>query len=348
MTSTCNRRTAFTLIELLVVIAIIAVLIALLVPAVQQVREAANRAQCTNNMKQIGLAFHGYHDVYGQLPPALARHDHMDDGGPYNTTFWSYLILPYLEQDPIFEMAPLVTTPVWTRGNYLAACEAQLSVFRCPSSSDDLTYNSGGIPERFAISYAVVGSGSIGNPYAANIPGNGGAGECILHMDDGTWQNTGGFKNWGMYNDLFYRRDGAFNQNTITQLTQVTDGTSNTVAAGERVRLLKDPNLFPDNEYGHGDEYGTWAMGTTWAENHLEECLGSIGIPLNYNGESGGSYIRFAASNTGGCYSSDHSNKGVNFVFLDGSVHFLAANTSDKVRMALGTISGGETDPVPD
>ncbi len=89
-------------------------------------------------------------------------------------------------------------------------------------------------------------------------------------------------------------------------------------------------------------------MGTTWAENHLEECLGSIGIPLNYNGESGGQYIRFAASNTAGGYSSDHGSKGVNFAFLDGSVHYLAANTSDKVRMALGTIDGGETDTVSD
>ena len=338
-----RRKSGFTLIELLVVIAIIAILIALLVPAVQQVREAAARTQCTNNLKQIGLAFQSYHDVYKQLPPALARHDHMDDGGPYNCTFWSYLILPFVEQDAIYNMAPLVTVPIWTRGNYLLAAQAQLSVYRCPSSADDLTYMSGGIPDRFAISYAVVGSGSIGNPYAGRIKGNEGAGETILHMDDGNWQSTGGFKNWGMYTGYEYRRDGAFNQNTVTQLSHVTDGTSNTAAAGERVRLIKNPALYPDNEYSHGDEYGTWAMGTNWAENHLEECLGSIGIPFNYNGESGGSYIRFAASNTAGGFSSDHASKGVNFAFLDGSVHFLSANTSDAVRMALGTIDGGET-----
>ena len=341
------RKRGFTLIELLVVIAIIAILIALLVPAVQKVREAAARTQCTNNMKQVGLAFHAYHDVYNQLPPALARHDHMDDGGPYNSTFWSYLILPYLEQENIYNMAPLAQAPIWTKGNYLLAVQAQLSVFRCPSSSDDLTYLSGGIPDRFAISYAVVGSGSIGNPYASRFPDNAGAGECILHMDDGNWQTTGGFKNWGMYTGVPYRRDGAFNQNTITQLTHVSDGTSNTVAAGERIRLIKDPSRYPDNEYGHGDEYGTWAMGTNWAENHLEECLGSIGIPFNYNGVATG-YVRFAASNTAGCFSSAHDSNGVNFAFLDGSVHFLAANTSDKVRMALGTIDGGEPDTVSD
>src|SRR5207302_4024337 len=99
------------------------------------------------------------------------------------------------------------------------------------------------------------------------------------------------------------------NQNSMVQLPQVTDGSSNTAAAGERVRLISNPALYPDNEYGHGDEYGTWAMGTNWAENHLEECLGSIGIPFNYNGQTAGSYIRFAASNTAGGFSSNHGSK---------------------------------------
>src|ERR1700682_4545341 len=130
------QRSAFTLIELLVVIAIIAILIALLVPAVQKVREASARAQCTNNLKQIGLALHGFHDDYRHLPPAMARHDHMDDGGPYNATFWSYFLLPYLEQVALFTSAPFVTTPDWTSGNYQIAAESQLTILRCPSSTD--------------------------------------------------------------------------------------------------------------------------------------------------------------------------------------------------------------------
>jgi prepilin-type N-terminal cleavage/methylation domain-containing protein/prepilin-type processing-associated H-X9-DG protein len=337
------KRRGFTLIELLVVIAIIAILVALLIPAVQRVREVAARAQCTNNLKQIGLALQGFHDDYHTLPPAMARHDHMDDGGPYNATFWSYFLLPYLEQAPLFNSAPFVTTPDWTIGNYLIAAETQLPILRCPSSTDLDSYNSGGIPNRYAISYAVVGSGSIGNPLATpdNFPDNNGATETILHMDDGAWDPTGGFKGWGWYVDYPYRRDGAFNQNSIVQLIQVTDGTSNTAAVGERVRLIPNPALYPEQGSGHEDEYGTWAMGTNWAENELEECLGSIGIPFNYNGQTN-SYVRFAASNTSGGYSSDHAGKGVNFAFLDGSVHFLSADTSNFVRMALGTIQGGE------
>ena len=339
MSINSRRHPGFTLIELLVVIAIIAILIALLVPAVQKVRAAADRTTCMNNMKQIGLGLHGYHDANKVLPPGIARNSFMDSAasnGKYNATYWSYFILPYIEQGPIYDTIPFVALPDWTTGKYLAAVQAVIPVFRCPATSDELTYattTGGSIPNRVAISYAVNGSGHVGNP-ASTL---GGAGECILHMDDGS-VISGGFNNWGVYNASNYRRDGAFYQNSIVRLSYVIDGTSNTIAAGERVRQLTTTALYPENQ----DEYGTWAIGTMWAENHLECAIGSVGIPLNYNSQTT-SYVRFAASNTGGAFSSRHPGEVVVFAFLDGSVHTLDQTVSDAVRLALGTIAGGET-----
>src|SRR5262249_47229299 len=97
-----RSRPGFTLIELLVVIAIIGVLIALLLPAVQKVREAANRAKCLNNLKQLGLAMHNYHDAYNVLPYARSGADPEDNS-------WAVLILPYIEQGPLYS---LYATPI--------------------------------------------------------------------------------------------------------------------------------------------------------------------------------------------------------------------------------------------
>src|SRR5690606_27248796 len=167
MTCHTRRRPGFTLIELLVVIAIIAILIALLLPAVQQAREAARRSQCKNNLKQMGLALHNYHDVAGQFPPALT---HAGDVATWpaalNITFNQSttgftLLLPYLDQAPLYNQynfneasVPVAANglPLAGTGNWQAnvpATSTILSVFLCPSDPAPLLHSGavGGVYE---------------------------------------------------------------------------------------------------------------------------------------------------------------------------------------------------------
>src|SRR5262245_54311004 len=231
MKSRQARPHGFTLIELLVVIAIIAILIGLLLPAVQKVREAAARAQCQNNLKQLGLALHNYHDSTGKLPPSCWRKAIQDpttgaagsttnaQNNPYNPAalHWSYLLLPYFEQDNVYRMIPfapppppppgsgsnppnLQTSDAWLNPPYLTLLQTPLKLLRCPSTTDSQFYddNSRGVPvpSRASASYAVVISGTITNNN---------------HNDDG----SAGYPNgpWGFYTLEQGRLNGPFNQN---------------------------------------------------------------------------------------------------------------------------------------
>jgi prepilin-type N-terminal cleavage/methylation domain-containing protein len=336
MTTRRPQRSGFTLIELLVVIAIIAILIGLLLPAVQKVRAAAAQAQCGNNLKQIGLALQNYHTDFKCLPPGVARRG---ASGPSNATYWSYFLLSYLEQRSLFQSVPLVEQPDWSQGDYMAAAQAQLAILRCPASTDQADYNtsSGGhIFNRYAISYAAVTSGSLGNP--ASLWG---AAETTYNCDDGKYVDSGGFNDWGTFEGTRWRRDGAFYQNSTVRLLQVTKGTSNVVAVGERVRLITDPASYPQ----HNNEYGTWAMGSNWSQHFMMGALGTTGTPFNYNCQAMGTCANENdAYNTAGCFSSMHSG-GVLFVYLDGHVDYFHNSTSDDVRQTIADINGlGDVD----
>jgi prepilin-type N-terminal cleavage/methylation domain-containing protein len=133
-----RRHRGFTLIELLVVIAIIAILIALLLPAVQQAREAARQSQCKNNLKQIGLALHNYHDVFNMFPASYLvdyNHPERDEetlDGPSGWA-WGTMLLPYLDQAPLYN-AFEIHLPAWHPNNAVAV-QTPLEVFLCPSAT---------------------------------------------------------------------------------------------------------------------------------------------------------------------------------------------------------------------
>jgi prepilin-type N-terminal cleavage/methylation domain-containing protein len=192
-----RRRTAFTLIELLVVIAIIAVLIALLLPAVQQAREAARRSQCKNNLKQVGLALHNYHDTHNVLPPAF-----FTQHGWTSTTF----LLPYLDQAPMYNRLNVNGPINLADASILALAKTPLPVFLCPSSPETA-------PDANPDIAVVVNSTTYRIAVSNYLP--------ISGNQDIRCTTTS-------VNGIFY-------MNSRTQFRDITDGMSNTFAFSERI-----------------------------------------------------------------------------------------------------------------
>ena len=198
-----RRRTAFTLIELLVVIAVIAILIGLLLPAVQKVREAAARMSCQNNLKQIGLALHNYHDANLVFPPGFTAV--AGPGGDASPGWgWSFHILPQLEQDNLFRSRTNPNQPV-TASPLL---RQKVKLYQCPSDLQTepfQVYGPGGVP--------LTGVLAAPSSYAAFVGGD----ETEVTTGDG----------YGQFHGCFYR-------NSRTRIADITDGTSHTAAVAER------------------------------------------------------------------------------------------------------------------
>jgi len=221
-----GRRKAFTLIELLVVIAIIAVLIALLLPAVQQAREAARRTQCRNNLKQIGLALHNYHDIANQFPPA-------QNGPGHGPTLWVH-ILPQLEQGNLYNKLYFSSSafyPAGTGTEQLANSTALHGVvpayMQCPSSALPATTNvtngsaPGGSVAMVEPSYVVIGGADnhpTTDPNAAHGPV--GAGGVLMNQGSGSFRD-------------------------------MTDGSSNTIMIGEQSGWIMDGATQRDTRASH-------------------------------------------------------------------------------------------------
>ncbi len=327
-----RTRSAFTLIELLVVIAIIAILIGLLLPAVQKVREAAARAKCQNNLKQLMLAVHGYHDANNRLPPACNRLQIQDTGGVApGALFWSYYILPYIEQNAIYDSMPTTMPPNFSNASVMNAVQASISTYRCPSSTDQETYNvtenGVNIPARRGVSYGVVLSGSIGNPTTPTGARNGSA-ENHNDLDDGSSGGT------GVHGPRLShaRFDGVFNQGSEGTMTTISDGTSNTVGIGERYRM----SAITGNSASATSQVGYWQIASASSQNGHAQFAGSIGIPINTKSTS--NTIQWAG------FSSRHTG-GANFAMMDGSIRFLRDSTPDDTRRALGTARSGDLAP---
>lgn len=317
------RSRGFTLIELLVVIAIIAVLVALLLPAVQQAREAARRSQCKNNLKQIGLAIHNYHDSFSVMPmgfindycPALNMagtvYNHKNNGAAVQFRAqwaWSAYVLPYLEQSSVYNQLGVGTQYAAQALDVASVPEilqTPIQSFRCPSDTGPkVTEYSQYTPQSLTnVSRQVALSN-----YAAVADDDSGAISQSVSIELDSRKLTG----------MFYH-------DSATRIRDVSDGLSNTLLIGEKSweRLSSFCNVMDLN--GAATLYVSPASNVSAHDSRGPgSALGLAGAGLNVDGyRLYGSCA--AARSVKGMYSSHHAG-GVQFVLGDGSVRFLSEN----------------------
>jgi prepilin-type N-terminal cleavage/methylation domain-containing protein/prepilin-type processing-associated H-X9-DG protein len=346
-----SPRPGFTLIELLVVIAIIAVLIGLLLPAVQKVREAANRMKCANNMKQMGIALHNYHDTNLTFPPGHT-HTHATNGEPGKTT-WGLCLLPYIEQDNLYKLYDfnvLQTNKLAQAApNNVKVIQTSVPTYLCPSDPNTSRLEVPGTGSQFQAmtplatsSYkAVSGASGYGFSPASTVagrffdlsalatepepPANGVFDPVLNHPPPSSWRGL-----LHVYHETQLAGVVRGFVRSCERVASITDGTSNTAAIGE---------YHTRTAYTSGRAY--------WGYARNQYSLSSAFIMAATRVPDGFECERLTGTLTPACIrtnSSFHSG-GFNTVFCDGSVRFIQANIDGRIWMALATIAGGEVLP---
>lgn len=307
-----SKRRAFTLIELLVVIAIIAVLIGLLVPAVQKVREAANRMSCANKQKQIALALHSYHDANGVYPPGqplgyFSGTWYTDAGAmERNRSNWSGYILPYIEQDALGTQLQALLRNLTGYTCYAPFSTTIIPTFLCPSDSESpKVASAAGNSQGFHVNYITCHGNSFATP--ASDPRG-------LNLN------------------------GMFFGMSRTRMADVIDGTANTVMVSE---LIQGSDSAAGGHDVRGRMWNTIHAGTTFStiyppnssigDNTMGYCGSAPGAPCG--AQSGANAFAVARSRHSG---------GVNAAMADASVRFVSNSVTPATWLGLGTRAGGE------
>lgn len=326
-----SRRSGFTLIELLVVIAIIAVLIGLLLPAVQKVREAANRMSCQNNLKQLGLAAHNYHDSFGVLPPGM---DVQHVG-------CIVYLLPYIEQDARFKnfafnpakyllyyqdplnRPPTTSTDTIPRPPALYGTEGTIKTLLCPSAL---------APDSYTTALLTVDYGTAGKDYANGAPTgshvfSSAPGRLVLGRSN--YMGVGG--DW-RYPSATVSGDyhGLFTWKSKNSVGKVPDGTSNTLMFGEMAGgyiVWAGAGGIPDG----------WAS-PSWSSGFNYTAFGSCPNSTNGNCQATDPGKGFSF----GTFDSFHGGGIINFVFADGSVRGVSSSIPFGVFEALAGFMDGQ------
>ncbi|WP_010583185.1 DUF1559 domain-containing protein [Schlesneria paludicola] len=331
------KRVGFTLIELLVVIAIIAVLIALLLPAVQQAREAARRTQCKNNLKQIGLALHNYHDVANRFPIGTRGMEVSSYGNSIaGVSFWPGLF-PYLDQANVFNQldftGPFVSYPYGNiavpggHTNNATLLNGKLFGFMaCPSSPQS----------RLSTPWGVLSQGIANADYAGMA---GAIGDFGTYRD--TRSSPDAFSFFGQYNSA-----GFFVRNHATSFRDLTDGTSNVVALGEQSDFCVDSTGKRFNCRSGGNNYDGFFVGSIGQEitggqsqRGLTSALYPLGMKVFAVPEGQITGVMFPGSNMP--IQSVHTG-GAHVLLADGSVRFLSSSLNFDTFKGLAVRDDGQ------